>query len=352
MKSHALILGLLCCAAMAPAALAQKPAGPPAAYKAARTAFGQPDLQGLWTNATITPLERPAKYGDRLVLTPQEVAGLEGDRDKEVANGLKPSTDLDKKEIPTCEVKGFSGVDCGYNGFWVDPGTKVMRVGSEPHSSLITSTPDGKIPQLTAAGQARVARRAQSRATGRAFDGPEFLSLGERCILSFSSSAGPPMLPLLYNNTYQIVQSPTAVSIVVEMVHDVRVIRLGGTHLPRDVHQWMGDSIGRWEGDTLVVETTNLRPEQSFRGASGEVKVTERFTRIGPNQIRYGFTIDDSATFTQAWGGELGLSATKGPLYEYACHEGNHAMAGILGGARLQEREGKAVTAAGEEEGN
>ncbi|MDB5428755.1 MAG: hypothetical protein JWR43_2730 [Phenylobacterium sp.] len=353
MQTSTLLAVLLSAAALAPAAMAQgpKPASPAAARKAPRTAFGQPDLQGLWTNATITPLERPTKYGERLVLTPQEAAAAEGDRDKEVANGLKPSTDLDKKEIATCEVKGFSGVDCGYNAFWVDPGTKVMRVGTEARTSLITSTPEGKIPPLTAAGQARVAQRAKLRATGKAFDGPEFLSLGERCILSFSSSAGPPMLPLLYNNNYQIVQTPDAVVIEVEMVHDTRVIRLNGKHGPAGVRQWMGDSIGHWEGDTLVVETVNLRPEQAFRGASGDVKVIERFTRMGPRQIKYDFTIEDPASFTRPWGGELAMTATKGPLYEYACHEGNHAMEGILAGARLQEKQGKAVGPAAEEEG-
>jgi hypothetical protein len=345
---------LLCGAALAapPAALAQKPAVPAAAaYKAHRNAFGQPDFQGLWTNATITPLERPAKYGERLVLTPQEAAAMEGERDKEIANGLKPSTDLDKKEIATCEVKGFSGVDCGYNAFWVDPGTRVMRLGGEARTSIITSTPDGRIPTLTPAGQARTAQRTKLRTTGKAFDGPEFLSLGERCILSFSSSAGPPMLPLLYNNTYQIVQTRDAVMIEAEMVHDARIIRLGGRHLPAGVHQWMGDPVGHWEGETLVVETTNLRPEQAFRGASGDVKVVERFTRIGPSQIKYQFTIDDPASFTKPWGGEVAINATKGPLYEYACHEGNHAMEGILAGARFQEKNGNAVGPAAEEEG-
>jgi hypothetical protein len=347
----AMLLGASALAA-APPVLAQAPKpATTAAYKAPRTAFGQPDLQGLWTNATITPLERPAKYGERLVLTPQEAVAAEGDRDKEVANGLKPSTDLDKKEIATCEVKGFSGVDCGYNAFWVDPGTKVMRVGTEARTSLITSTADGKIPPLTTAGQARTAQRAKLRATGKAFDGPEFLSLGERCILSFSSSAGPPMLPLLYNNNYQIVQTADAVVVETEMVHDVRVIRLNVPHGPANVRQWMGDSVGHWEGDTLVVETVNLRPEQAFRGASADVKVTERFTRIGPRQIKYDFTVEDPATFTKAWGGQLAMTATKGPLYEYACHEGNHAMEGILAGARRQEKDGRAVGPAAAEEG-
>ncbi|WP_411288935.1 hypothetical protein [Phenylobacterium sp.] len=350
MKPHSVLALLLCGAALAAApavALAQV-----SAFKAPRTAFGQPDLQGIWTNATITPLERAATYGARGVHTPQEVATLEGETSARVAASLAPSTDLDQKEIKTCEVRGFSGVDCGYNAFWVDPGTKIMRMGAEPRTSIINSTADGRLPTLTAAGQARGAERAKNRASGRSFEGPEGLSLGERCILSFSSSAGPPMLPLLYNNTYQIVQTPEAVMILVEMVHDTRIIRLTDRHGPTGVRQWMGDSIGRWEGDTLVVETVNLRREQSFRGASEAVKVTERFTRINPGQIRYAFTIDDPATFTQAWGGELSMNATKGPLYEYACHEGNHGMVGILGGARVQEKDtGKVTAAAAEEEG-
>jgi hypothetical protein len=162
-------------------------------------------------------------------------------------------------------------------------------------------------------------------------------ALGERCIMSFGSSAGPPMIPLLYNNNYQIVQTQDAVMILVEMVHDVRVVRLNGKPRPENVRTWMGDSIGRWEGDTLVVETTKIRPEQGFRGSAEKLQVTERFTRIGPKQILYRFTVDDPGTYTRAFSGEIAMNATDEKIYEYACHEGNYALPGILAGARADE---------------
>jgi hypothetical protein len=173
------------------------------------------------------------------------------------------------------------------------------------------------------------------------FDNPENRSLGERCILSFGSSAGPPMLPLLYNNNYQIVQTRDDVAIEVEMVHDVRHIRLASDHVPANMKLWMGDSVGHYEGDTLVVETTNMRPEQNFRGASVGSKIVERFTRVGPNQIKYSFTVDDPQIYTAPYIGEVALNATKGPIYEYACHEGNYALPGILAGARAEENEAR-----------
>jgi hypothetical protein len=169
-------------------------------------------------------------------------------------------------------------------------------------------------------------------------DGPEMRSLGERCLMSFGSSAGPPMIPLLYNNNYQIVQTKDAVVILVEMVHDARVVRLNAQHKPDSIRQWMGDSIGRWDGDTLVVETVNLRPEQRFNGATDKVKFTERFTRIAPDQISYQFTIEDAAVWDKPWGGEVAMNKSKDNLYEYACHEGNYALPGILAGAREEER--------------
>jgi hypothetical protein len=187
------------------------------------------------------------------------------------------------------------------------------------------------------------ARLASGRGGRGSFDNPENRSLGERCILSFGSSAGPPMLPLLYNNNYQIVQTRDEVAIEVEMVHDVRHIRLTGAHPPADVKLWMGDSLGHWERDTLVVETTNMRPEQNFRGASVGSKIVERFTRVAPNQIKYSFTIDDPQVYTAPYSGEVALNATKGPLYEYACHEGNYALPGILAGARTEEKQALAA---------
>ena len=191
-------------------------------------------------------------------------------------------------------------------------------------------------------GKARAAARAEwLRTRGGEYDHPEFRPLAERCLMSFGSNAGPPMLPnYFYNNNYQIVQTKDQILILVEMVHDVRVIRLNATtHPPAHVRTWMGDSIGRWEGDTLVVETTNFHPLQAFRGASGALKVLERFRRVDADTILYTFTIDDPATWTRQWSGEVPFRRSEEPIYEYACHEGNYALSNILSGARAQERE-------------
>jgi len=324
------------------AAAQAKPAA--GSYKAPRNAFGQPDLQGIWTNATITPLERPAEF-KALTLSEAEAARLEQATDKLNADNARP-TDPNAKvtDLPVECGRGFRGTDCGYNNFWVDPGTKVIRLNGQPRSSIIVDPPNGKLPPLTDAAQKRFAQRF-GRNNPRAFDGPESRSLGERCIMSFGSSAGPPMLPLLYNNTYQIIQTKDQVAIQVEMVHDVRVVRLNDKHDPAKIRRWMGDSVGRWEGDTLVVETVNFRPEQGYRGADGATqKVTERFTRIGPNQILYRFTVEDPSTYTRPFTGEVALNAAKGPIYEYACHEGNYGLEGILAGARQLEKEGRTPT--------
>jgi hypothetical protein len=326
---------------LAPAAIAQT-----AGYKTPRNAWGQPDLQGNWTNATITPAERDPKYGDRLALTEQEVKELESSNAQLVAEGNKP-TDPNAKvtDLPTNCGRGFTGVDCGYNSAWVDPGTRIIDLQGVKRSSIIVEPKNGRIPPLTKEAQEKLKTRLVRGGRG-SFDNPENRSLGERCILSFGSSAGPPMLPLLYNNNYQIVQTRDEVAIDVEMVHDVRHIRLAGQHPPSNVKLWMGDSIGHWEGDTLVVETTNMRPEQAFRGASPELKVVERFTRVAPNQIKYSFTVSDPQTYTQPYTGEVALNAAKGPIYEYACHEGNYALPGILAGARTEEKDALATAKA------
>jgi hypothetical protein len=322
-----------------PVAAAAAPA--PAAYHAPKTAWGQPNLQGNWTNATITPFERDAKLGERLALTDQEVKDLEGSNAQLVAEGNKP-TDPNAKvtDLPTNCGRGFTGVDCGYNSAWVDPGTRIIDMQGVKRSSILVAPANGRLPPMTPAAQERLRTRMAAVRGGRgSFDNPENRSLGERCILSFGSSAGPPMLPLLYNNNYQIVQTRDEVVIDVEMVHDVRHIRLTDTHIPANLKVWMGDSIGHWDGDTLVVETTNMRPEQNFRGASVGSKIVERFTRVAPNQIKYSFTVDDPQIYTAPYTGEVALNASKGPIYEYACHEGNYALPGILAGARAEEKE-------------
>jgi hypothetical protein len=310
-------------------------------YKAPHTEFGYPDLQGVWTNATITPLQRPDKYGNRSGHTPQEAKALEQDIADANAESDKPTNpsatvqDLNK----SCELRGFgNGASCAYNNFWTDSGTKLIEINGEKRSSIIIDPPNGKIPALLPAAQARnTEQRARFRNAG-AFDGPETRPLGERCIMSFGSSAGPPMLPLLYNNNYQIVQTQDTVTILVEMVHDARVIRINGKPLPPSIRKWMGDSVGHYEGDTLVVETTNFHELQGFQGASENRKVTERFKRIARNKILYRFTVEDPSSYAQPYTGELALNAAQGNIYEYACHEGNYALPGVLAGERAAER--------------
>ena len=313
----------------------------PKGWKTPRTVDGHPSLEGVWTNATLTTLERDPKLGDRLVLTEEEVARIEGTERKTVVAG-QASTDPKIKvtDLPEDCGRGFRGVDCGYNSFWIDPGTHIIRVNGQPRSSILVEPKNGRLPPLTKEAQARMQARFGNARVGN-FDGPERRSLGERCILSFGTSAGPPMLPLLYNNNYQIIQTKDEVLIEVEMVHDTRIIRLGAKPIPASVKQWMGDSVGHWEGDTLVVETGNLRPEQSFRGAGPDAKIIERLTRIGPQQMLYQFELNDPSAFTAPIKGEVALNATKGPVYEYACHEGNYALPGILAGARAEEKRGR-----------
>jgi hypothetical protein len=236
----------------------------------------------------------------------------------------------------------------GYNGFWLDPGLRVIRIDGVARSSILVDPPDGRLPPLTPAGKQRLAELAANAKRFGEFDHPEVRPLSDRCLLSFGSNAGPPMLPnYFYNNNYTIVQTKDHVLVMSEMVHDVRIIRLGATeHLPASVRPWLGDSIGRWEGDTLVVETTNIHALQlaqtsilwPYRGASEGLKVTERFTRTGPDTLLYRFTVADPATFTAPFTGELPFNRLDKMIYEYACHEGNYAMSNILSGARAEER--------------
>lgn len=317
---------------------AQKPATAKA-WKVPRTEFGQPDLQGNWNNATLTGMERAQQFGTRNVLTAEEAAQVEGTAAKHVEENAKPTDPkLGIQDLPKDCGYGFSGTNCGYNNFWVDRGNSVIRVNGEPRASMLTDPPNGRLPPMTSEARKRQADRMAARRGLGPLDGPEARGLGERCLMSFGSSAGPPMLPLMYNNTYSIVQTKDSVMIVVEMVHDARIIRIGGQPTPKAIKKWMGDSIGRWEGDTLVVETTNFNPLQSFRGSSSEMKVTERFTRVAPDQLLYKFTVEDPSTFAQSFSGELPMNATHDLQFEYACHEGNYALPGILAGARAEEK--------------
>jgi len=321
------------------------------AYKAPRNALGQPDISGNWNNATITPESRPATYGDRLVLTPEEVAKLEGLEATEATNAAKnsdPTAGAPKlggepaRNNSRPEYAAAGGGVGGYDRTWLEPGSHVMRVRGEARSSLIT-TPNGRAPArkagAPAAGRGSFAQ-SNNGETGPAgpADNPEQRTLGDRCLISFGRSAGPPMLPnAFYNNNSTIVQSRDHVAIMVEMVHDTRVVRLNSKHRTDGVRPWFGDSIGWYEGDTLVVETTNIPRTQAYQGSWENLKVTERFTRVSPTKLFYQYKVEDPQIWDTAWGGEYEFSSTSA-VYEYACHEGNYAMEGILAGARSDER--------------
>lgn len=294
-----------------------------------RTPDGHPDLQGVWTNATITPMERPAALAGKPTLTAAEAKEYE----KHSIDELNAQDG--KSDGPLIAAAGSSGTG-GYNVLFVDRGTELATVDGVKRTSLIIDPPDGKMPALTP--EARQRNMSAMRGFNR-FDSVKDRPLAERCLIGFGSTSGPPMLPVLYNNNYQIAQTPDHVMILVEMVHDVRIIRINGQHAPPTVRQWLGDSIGHWEGDTLVVDTTNFTNATRFRGSSENLHVVERFTRVDPNTILYRATIDDPTTFSRQWTIEFPFVATKGPVYEYACHEGNYAMTDILGGARKSEAE-------------
>jgi hypothetical protein len=323
---------LACLGALAILIGAPLPGQAPAAAKAKTkstailsTRDGHPDLQGNWTNATLTPLERPAQFAGKVTLSDAEAQAYEK-KDLETNN-------IDNPEAPLLARAG-SAETGGYNNLFIDRGSELARVDGVKRTSLIVDPPDGKVPP-------RIERVRQGRGQGYVdrYDSVKDRPLAERCIIGFASTSGPPMMPVLYNNNYQIVQTPDAVMILVEMVHDIRVIRMNGTHKPANVRQLLGDSIGRWEGDTLVVDTTNFTDKTRFAGTSEGLHVIERFQRVDAGTILYRATIDDPATFTKQWTMEFPFVATAGPVYEYACHEGNYAMPDILGGARKLEGE-------------
>ncbi len=321
-----------------PALAADQAPRPVTTYKAPRAADGRPSLEGVWTNASMTRLERNARYGKDLVLTEADVQRIEGRNQKLIELGDRPTDPNAKVTDLPADCSGGRGVDCNYNAAWTDPGSTIMRVAGQPRNGYITTPADGRVPMRKDVSVSPFGRRLPAGMS--ASDNPESRALGERCLLSFGNSSGPVMVPGLYNNTYQFVQTRDSVAIVVEMVHDARIVRLNARHRTDGIRPWLGDSIGWWEGETLVVETTGYHPQQTFRGASENLKVTERFTRVGPDRMHYGFWVEDASVFAQPWGGEYEFNRIKGQVYEYACHEGNYGLANILSGARAEERSG------------
>ena len=283
-------------------------------------ADSQPDLQGIWTNATLTPLERPADLAGKEFLTVEEASAYEKQaRERNNADRRDSNREVD--------------LAVGYNDVWWDRGTKVV---STRRTSLIVEPRDGRIPPLTPEALRKAEARAEARRL-RPADGPEDRSLADRCIVR--GTAGPPMLPAGYNNTYQILQTPEHVAILIEMIHDARIIPLSARpHLSGKIRQWLGDSRGRWEGKTLVVETTNFTDKTNFRGSGETLRVVERFTRVDRDTLLYQFTVDDPQSFTRPWSAEIPMKKVEGPMFEYACHEGNLSMENILGIARDEER--------------
>ena len=301
-------------------------AGSAVSQTSRRTADGQPDIQGVWSNASIIPLERPKELEGKQFFTPEEFKSYE--------ERVFVRTTRDRPPTP-----GSVGT---YNDFWWDHDAgRAVNL----HTSLIVDPPDGKVPPYTSEAQKRIdAERVYSRQ--HPADGPEDRIPAERCLVF--PMGGPPMLPSFYNNSqygplttnYRIVQTPGYVVILMEIIHDARVIPIDGRpHLPSTVRQWLGDSRGHWEGNTLVVETTNFTNKSKSRGADENFRLTERFTRTASDTLLYEFTVDDPTVFTRPWKAQVPMIASNVPLYEHACHEGNYGLFGILGGARADERE-------------
>jgi hypothetical protein len=313
--------------------ITQSPSRSAKAWVPSRTADGQPDLQGVWDFSTITPLERPAALGTKQTLTDEEAAAFEREENRRQNRDL-----IDPKKGGAQYPPG--GV-VPYNEFWYDRGNKV--IGSR-RTSLIVDPPDGRLPPMTPAGQKRADDRAafgrdDQAGRGRA-DSWEDRPLQERCIMGFN--AGPPMTPGAYNNNVQLFQSPGYVTILTEMVHDARIVPLDGRpHLAQRFRQWKGDSRGHWEGNTLVIDTTNFLRETSMRGSTANLHLVERFTRVDPDTLLYRFTVDDPTTWTRPWTAEIPMTKSRNPLYEYACHEGNYGMFNLLSGARALEKAGR-----------
>jgi hypothetical protein len=323
---------------------------------------GRPDLSGTYDIATLTPLTRPAEYGERLTLTDEEARRIAEARAQQVAAEAQQS-DPNREAPPEGGdgSVGAAGNVGGYNDFWIARGDDAFRLDGKWRTSIVVDPPDGQLPPLTAEARARMANR--QRSFGRQNDGvawwidqesgpyddPEIRGLAERCLLGFGSTAGPPMLPnYFYNNLKRIVQTEDHVMILAEMIHDARIIRIADERDPPELRKWLGDSVGHWEGDTLVVETVHFRDTPSFSRGSANMRVVERFSRIDDETLRYQFTVEDPTVWSAPFSGEMPWPATGDRVYEYACHEGNYALGNILRGARLLEAEALAERAGGQ----
>ena len=321
-----------------------------------RTSYGKPDLSGTYDAGTVTPVDRPANFGDNLYLTPEEAEKLEKTQAEFWAKAEADKGGAADRGAPPKGGDGdnrFGGGGVGgYNIFWIDPGSEAFMVDGKFRTSIIYEPKNGRRPRMTPGGMRKMAANFSSFAhnnDGTAswldrdgpgpFDGPESLALAERCLLGFSG--GPPMLPSLYNNYLRIMQTEEHVVILAEMVHDARIVRIDSEHGEEGHRKWLGDSIGYWDGDTLVVETKNFRGDTGLYGGDENLHVTERFSRTPEGNLLYNFRVEDPSAWTAPWAGEYEWTAKDSRVYEYACHEGNYAMGNILRGARLLESEYK-----------
>jgi len=325
-KYSSTLASAICAIAMAPAALAQ--AVP--AYDPPKTSWGAPDMTGFFSSASLTSLSRPAGATGLIV--------SEAEREKLFNGNIYTRVAKEEAALSPAELLKDANPDRAYNRFWMDPGADLGKINGEYRSSWIVEPANGQIPFKNGNANVRGLSSSEEEYADRPSDNPEDRGVSERCIW-FGSSAGPVLSNTMYNNNLQIVQTPDHVMILGEMIHDVRIISLKGERNPASIPKWGGDSIGHYEGNTLVVETVNVEPKQgSFISEKG--KVTERFTRAADGQIIYQYTVDDPTRYTQPWKGEMPLNTSEG-LYEYACLEGNYSMFNLLSGARTFEREGR-----------
>ena len=316
-----------------------------------RTPEGRPDFSGTYDIATLTPLQRPAKYGDKLTLTEEEAAEV-ARKEAEYIAKRNAATDPNREAPPEGGdgSSGAAGNVGGYNAFWIDRGTGGFKIDGKWRTSIITDPENGRQPPRTPDAEAHRKARAKLYRPNKGvawwvqagidpgpYDDPELRPLAERCLLGFGSTGGPPMLPVLYNNLKRIVQTEDHVMILVEMVHDARIVRMDAEHAPPEVRSWLGDSVGRWEGDTLVIDTTNFNDSPALSGATRNLHVVERFTHIDEDNLLYQFTVEDPTVWTAPWSGEFVWPASDDRVYEYACHEANYSFGGILRGARILE---------------
>jgi hypothetical protein len=292
---------------------APAPAPAPKAGVIPRAAGGHPNLSGIWSNATRTPFERPAIFAGKATISDDEAREWEAKEKQRWEEGSK--------------VEGGRPVSIeggAYNVLFYDNGSELARIGGKKRTSMVVDPPDGHVPPRVPDAGGRARRGSNIPGDYKS------LSNDTRCLVG--NTPAVPLVPALYNNNYEIVQSADSILIEVEMVHDARIIHMNAKHQPPTVRQWFGDSIGHWEGDTLVVETTNFNDQTRYRGSSMDLKITERFTRVSDKTIEYRATMEDPSTWTKPWSLELALNSVPGPLYEYACHEGNYAIVDILGG--------------------